>query len=61
MSQQTIDNILDSIKDIRKAILSLEGDDRTDEQNESIETMKQIAENLDHETRILEFEINRGI
>lgn len=61
MSIQTIENILDCIKDIRKAILSLEGDDRTDEQNESIETMKQDTESLDHDTRVLEFEINKDI
>ncbi len=56
-----INNILDSIKDIRKSILTLEAKELTEEQAVTLEEMKQEAELLDHNTRILEFEINHNV
>ena len=56
-----INNILDSIKDIRKSILTLEAEELTDEQTTTLEEMKKGAEEFDHDTRILEFEINKDI
>ncbi len=45
-----INNILDSIKDIRKSILTLEAKELTEEQAVTLEEMKQEAELLDHNT-----------
>ncbi len=61
MSILTIDNILRNIKDIRMSILALDTDERTVDQNEAIEDMKQNINDFDHNTRVLEFEINKDI
>ena len=61
MSTLTVDNILRNIKDIRMSILALDTDERTVDQKEALGDMKQDVENLDHNTRVLKFEINKGI
>lgn len=61
MSSQAIENILRNIKDIRMSILVLDTDDRTVDQKEVLGDIKQDTESLDHDTRVLEFEINKDI
>ena len=49
-----IDNILRNIKEIRRAILSLEGPER----QPAAEEIKELADLMEFKTRELEFELN---
>ncbi len=52
-----IDNIIRNVKDIRLAILSLEGRNPTAEEALKMSRMEETVNQLEHQTRDLEFDL----
>lgn len=55
-----IDNITRSLQDVNRAFLSLEAKIKTPKQAEALSNTKNAVSELEHQTRILEYEMENG-